>query len=208
MTVPGVANARLKSFGTLFTVPIECKECPTLKGWEMDADLVPEDTTVIGSLQLNDPTTSVGRNGATIYLESSMPYLVSVPNSVIVPEGTDRFDFPVSVAHRHGGSSGRETVTISATYGDVTLLANLSVLEPALESPTVDITRSRVNDSVVISWWSAPNHVYTVQRTPDLLTQPFTTVISDLPATPPENTYVDFTQNTRRAAYRVQVSAQ
>jgi len=58
---------------------------------------------------------------------------------------------------------------------------------------------------VAISWGSAPNKLYTIQRTSSLLL-PFQTVAEHILSTPPENVYVDTSAtNEFRFFWRVQV---
>jgi hypothetical protein len=58
---------------------------------------------------------------------------------------------------------------------------------------------------VVIAWGSAPNRFYTIERTADLKAG-FTKLVEHIPATPPENVFVDpGATDSAQFFYRVRV---
>lgn len=59
---------------------------------------------------------------------------------------------------------------------------------------------------MVLSWMSASNRLYSLQRGTDVMVpESFTNLVTDLPATPPENTFTDLFTETGPFFYRLQV---
>jgi len=64
-------------------------------------------------------------------------------------------------------------------------------------------------DGFVVRWASATNRLYSVERSTNLTeATPFSPLASQLPATPPMNTYTDSAPQTGQAFYRVETEDQ
>ena len=57
----------------------------------------------------------------------------------------------------------------------------------------------------VLQWGSVSNKSYSISRTPDLQESLFGPIATNLPATPPLNTYTDRLEGVERAFYEIHV---
>jgi hypothetical protein len=93
--------------------------------------------TVQGTLTLSNPADT----SAVVQLSSANPAVASVPASVTVPAGATSVDFTIALR----AVTADTLVTITATRGDVSLNAPITVLKPA---DTVAITRALLTQKI------------------------------------------------------------
>ncbi len=135
ITAQGVASVRIFAFGASFDVLLPCHVCPALGSLTIDPTRVREHSSAVGLVELNGPTPFGDAGGARVYLDSSHPLAASVPDSVVVPQGTARASFPVTVNHVLASELADAVepldVTLSASYGGQVARATLTVVPEA-----------------------------------------------------------------------------
>lgn len=78
--------------------------------------------------------------------------------------------------------------------------------EPMRESSVFKMQASMTTEGAALSWASASNRTYTLQRGTDVMVpESFTNIVTDLPATPPVNSYTNSFTETGPFFYRLQV---
>ena len=127
----GVASAELEAFGTSFVLPVACDRCPKLAAVALAAVKAAEHGRTEGTVRLSDAAPA---GGAVVYLASSNRDAAYVLDSVTVDAGKSEARFPIWLLHAHDGPA---SATITATYGDGTASAGLTVtpLPPREKGP-------------------------------------------------------------------------
>jgi hypothetical protein len=133
---PGVGSVRLHAFGTALDIKVPCDVCGGVQALELSTKAAREHDDIVGTVQLSSPAPKTDSGGAVIFLSSSDPRLVGVPESVIVPVGETTVKFNVPVQHLTEGKL--QGVRIRASYGGQAREARVTVApreQPAGQSP-------------------------------------------------------------------------
>ncbi len=169
LTPPDVASVRLDAFNGPIDLAIPCANCPRLVSLALNPPQIEQLHSCIVTVQLSGPAPAAGAGGALVYLTSSDREVASLPESVLVPAGSNSFSFVLADAHGDDDARGSNRVALSASYGGDTRTSLLTVLPPSAPLVPFEITDlSLVTTQLQINFispYSPARHLVQVRTT-------------------------------------------
>jgi len=143
--VPVVITASYGGVVQRARVVVAPKNAVTLASFTIAPDRVPGGTAAIGTVTLSGPAPN---GGASVTVEARRRNIVTVPNTVVVPEGATVTTFTIATDALH--AAREKSAEIVTTYNNVSSLATLTVL------PAVQGSRTRTPVALCASLASIP----------------------------------------------------